>query len=101
MPLEMMTSDQMLIDPRPRDRRVRDRVRRPSDELDQLVLVAAGRADLVLMVTELRVASLHRARRQLDLLASAGPGQSRRADRLNRDRKGLLRTSARRTRSGC
>ena len=38
-----------------------------------------ARADLVLMVTQLSVASLHRARRQLDLLDSQGLGDARHA----------------------
>ncbi|MDP9423502.1 MAG: AAA family ATPase [Pseudomonadota bacterium] len=70
MPLEMMTSDQMLA--------VLDLataefgtvfVDLPANWTNWSMSLLA-RADIVLMVTELRVSSLHRARRQLDLLAS-------------------------------
>ena len=70
MPLEMMTSDQMLS--------VLDLataefgtvfVDLPANWTNWSLSLLA-RADMVLMVTELRVSSLHRARRQLDLLAS-------------------------------
>ena len=70
MPLEMMTSDQMVS--------ILDLataefgtvfVDLPANWTNWSLSLLA-RADLVLMVTELRVSSLHRARRQLDLLAS-------------------------------
>ena len=70
MPLEMMTSDQMLA--------ILDLataefgtvfVDLPANWTNWSLSLLA-RADLVLMVTELRVSSLHRARRQLDLLSS-------------------------------
>jgi pilus assembly protein CpaE len=51
-----------------------------------------ARADIVLMVTQLRVPSLHRARRQLDLLASQDMGQLDVRIVLNRTEKGLFRT---------
>jgi pilus assembly protein CpaE len=70
MPLEMMTSDQMVS--------VLDLataefgtvfVDLPANWTNWSLSLLA-RADVVLMVTELRVSSLHRARRQLDLLSS-------------------------------
>ena len=51
-----------------------------------------ARADLVLMVTELRVPSLHRARRQLDLLASQELGTLDVRIVLNRTETGFFRT---------
>ncbi|QDP19469.1 AAA family ATPase [Sphingomonas xanthus] len=51
-----------------------------------------ARADLVLLVTELRVPSLHRARRQLDLLASQDLGNLELRVILNRVEKGLFKT---------
>lgn len=53
-----------------------------------------ARADVVLMVTQLRVSSLHRARRQLDLLASQDMSQLDVRIVLNRTEKGLFRTLA-------
>ena len=70
MPLELMTSDQVLA--------ILDLataefgtvfVDLPANWTNWSLSLLA-RADLVLMLTELRVSSLHRARRQLDLLAS-------------------------------
>ena len=70
MPLEMMTSDQMVS--------ILDLARAefgtvfvdlPANWTNWSLSLLA-RADLVLMVTELRVSSLHRARRQLELLSS-------------------------------
>jgi pilus assembly protein CpaE len=70
MPLEMMSSDQMLS--------ILDLataefgtvfVDLPANWTNWSMSLLA-RADLVLMVTELRVSSLHRARRQLELLSS-------------------------------
>jgi pilus assembly protein CpaE len=70
MPLEMMTSDQMLT--------ILDLataefgtvfVDIPANWTNWSLSLLA-RADMVLMVTELRVSSLHRARRQLELLSS-------------------------------
>jgi pilus assembly protein CpaE len=51
-----------------------------------------ARSDLILMVTELRVPSLHRARRQLDLLASQDMGELDVRVILNRTEKGLFRS---------
>jgi pilus assembly protein CpaE len=51
-----------------------------------------ARSDLILMVTELRVPSLHRARRQLDLLASQDMGELDVRVILNRSEKGLFRS---------
>jgi len=51
-----------------------------------------ARADVVLMITQLRVTSLHRARRQLDLLASQDMDQLDVRIVLNRAEKGLFRT---------
>lgn len=51
-----------------------------------------ARADMVLMVTQLRVPSLHRARRQLDLLASQDMDRLNVHIVLNRAEKGLFRT---------
>jgi pilus assembly protein CpaE len=51
-----------------------------------------ARADVVLMVTQLRISSLHRARRQLDLLASQDMGRLDIRIVLNRTEKGLFRT---------
>lgn len=50
-----------------------------------------ARSDMVLMVTELRVPSLHRARRQLDLLASQDMHNLDVRVVLNRAEKGLFR----------
>ncbi|HEY0628608.1 MAG TPA: pilus assembly protein CpaE [Sphingomicrobium sp.] len=70
MPLEMMTSDQLVT--------ILDLataefgtvfVDLPANWTNWSLSLLA-RADVVLMVTELRVSSLHRARRQLDLLSS-------------------------------
>jgi pilus assembly protein CpaE len=51
-----------------------------------------ARADMVLIVTQLRVPSLHRARRQLDLLASQDMDRLNVHVVLNRAEKGLFRT---------
>ena len=70
MPLEMMTSDQMasILDLATAEFGTVF-VDLPANWTNWSLSLLA-RADLVLMVTELRVSSLHRARRQLDLLAS-------------------------------
>ena len=70
MPLEMMTSDQLMA--------ILDLATAEFGTLfvdlpanwTNWSLSLLARADLILMVTELRVSSLHRARRQLDLMAS-------------------------------
>ena len=51
-----------------------------------------ARSDVVLLVTELRVPSLHRARRQLDLLESQDMGNIDVRVVLNRTEKGLFKT---------
>ena len=51
-----------------------------------------ARADAVLLITELRIASLHRAKRQLDLLASQGLDQLAVRVVVNRAEKGLFRS---------
>lgn len=51
-----------------------------------------ARADVVLMVTQLRVSSLHRARRQLDLLVEQDMSRLDIRIVLNRTEKGLFRT---------
>jgi pilus assembly protein CpaE len=59
-----------------------------------------ARSDLILMVTELRVPSLHRARRQLDLLASQDMGELDVRVILNRPRRDCSGRLVRPTRSG-
>ena len=51
-----------------------------------------ARSDLVLLVTELRVPSLHRARRQLDLLTEQGMHDLDVRVVINRSEKGFFRT---------
>ncbi len=51
-----------------------------------------ARSDLVLMVTELHVSSLHRARRQLDLIESQDMGRLDVRIILNRIEKGMFKT---------
>jgi len=51
-----------------------------------------ARADAVLLVTEMRISSLHRARRQLDLLASQGLDKLEVRVVLNRVEKGLFKS---------
>lgn len=70
MPLEMMTSEQLLaiIDLATAEFGTVF-IDLPANWTNWSLSLLA-RADMVLMVTELRVTSLHRARRQLDLLAS-------------------------------
>jgi pilus assembly protein CpaE len=51
-----------------------------------------ARSDIVLMVTELRVPSLHRARRQLDLMDSQDLNNLDVRVVLNRTEKGLFKT---------
>nr|MBA3666822.1 pilus assembly protein CpaE [Sphingomonas sp.] len=51
-----------------------------------------ARSDVVLLVTELRVPSLHRARRQIDLLESQEMGNLDVRIVLNRTEKGLFKT---------
>jgi pilus assembly protein CpaE len=51
-----------------------------------------ARSDLVLLIAELNVPSLHRARRQLDLIRSQGLGELEMRLVVNRFEKGQLRT---------
>lgn len=92
MPLESMTSDQLL-----------SIVELATAEFGTVFidfpanwtnwsLSLLARSDLVLMVTELRVSSLHRARRQLDLLASQDMGTLDVRVVLNRAEKGFFKT---------
>jgi pilus assembly protein CpaE len=91
MPLELMTSDQILS--------ILDLataefgtvfVDLPANWTNWSLSLLA-RADMVLMVTELRVSSLHRARRQLDLLASQDLSQLDLRIIINRVEKGLFK----------
>ena len=94
MPLESMTSDQLLA--------IVDLataefgtvfVDFPANWTNWSLSLLA-RSDVVLMVTELRVPSLHRARRQLDLLQSQDMGTLDVRIILNRVEKGFFRTLA-------
>ena len=51
-----------------------------------------ARSDIVLLVTELRIASLHRAKRQLDLITGQDLGELDIRVVVNRAEKGLFRT---------
>jgi pilus assembly protein CpaE len=91
MPLEMMTSDQILS--------ILDLataqfgtvfVDLPANWTNWSLSLLA-RADVVLMVTELRVSSLHRARRQLDLLSSQDLHNLDLRIIVNRVEKGLFK----------
>jgi pilus assembly protein CpaE len=91
MPLEMMSSDQVLS--------VLDLataefgtvfVDLPANWTNWSLSLLA-RADVVLMVTELRVSSLHRARRQLDLLSSQDLHNLDLRIIVNRVEKGLFK----------
>ena len=92
MPLEAMTSDQLLaiIDLATAEFGTVF-VDLPSNWTNWSLSLLA-RTDLVLMVTELRVPSLHRARRQLDLLDSQDMGNLNLRVIINRFEKGLFRS---------
>lgn len=92
MPLESLTSDQLLaiIDLATAEFGTVF-VDLPSNWTNWSLSLLA-RADLVLMVTELRVPSLHRARRQLDLLASQELDNLDVRIVLNRTETGFFRT---------
>jgi pilus assembly protein CpaE len=92
MPLESMTSDQLLsiIDLATAEFGTVF-IDFPANWTNWSLSLLA-RSDLVLMVTELRVPSLHRARRQLDLLASQDMGTLDVRIVLNRSEKGFFRT---------
>lgn len=91
MPLEMMTSDQVLA--------ILDLattefgtvfVDLPANWTNWSLSLLA-RADMILLVTELRVSSLHRARRQLDLLSSQDLHNLDLRIIVNRVEKGLFK----------
>ena len=92
MPLEAMTSDQLLsiVDLATAEFGTVF-VDLPANWTNWSLSLLA-RADLVLMVTELRVPSLHRARRQLDLLNDQGMGDLEIRVIINRAEKGLFRS---------
>lgn len=91
MPLEAMTSDQLLsiIDLATAEFGTVF-VDLPTNWTNWSLSLLA-RSDLVLMVTELRVPSLHRARRQLDLLASQDMNNLDVRIVINRAEKGFFR----------
>ncbi len=92
MPLETLTSDQLLsIVDLATEQFGTVFVDLPTNWTNWSLSLLA-RSDLVLMVTELRVPSLHRARRQLDLLASQDMTNLDVHIVLNRTEKGLFRT---------
>jgi pilus assembly protein CpaE len=92
MPLESLTSDQLLsiVDLATAEFGTVF-VDLPSNWTNWSLSLLA-RADLVLMITELRVPSLHRARRQLDLLASQELDNLDVRIVLNRTETGFFRT---------
>jgi pilus assembly protein CpaE len=92
MPLEAMTSDQLLsiIDLATAEFGTVF-VDLPANWTNWSLSLLA-RSDLVLMVTELRVPSLHRARRQLDLLASQDMNNLEVRIVINRAEKGFFRS---------
>jgi len=92
MPLEAMTSDQLLsIIDLATEAYGTVFVDLPANWTNWSLSLLA-RSDLILMVTELRVPSLHRARRQLDLLASQDMGDLEVRVILNRSEKGLFKS---------
>lgn len=92
MPLELLSSDQLLSIV---DLAVAEYgtvlVDLPTNWTNWSLSLLA-RSDLVLLVTELRVPSLHRARRQLDLLANQDMGNLEVRVVVNRAEKGFFRT---------
>jgi pilus assembly protein CpaE len=92
MPLELLSSEQLLSIV---DIAVREFgtvfVDLPTNWTNWSLSLLA-RSDLVLLVTELRVPSLHRARRQLDLLTEQGMHDLDVRVVLNRVEKGFFRT---------
>jgi pilus assembly protein CpaE len=92
MPLELITSDQLLSI---MDIAVAEFgtvfVDLPTNWTNWSLSLLA-RSDLVLLVTELRVASLHRARRQLDLLVEQDLASIDVRIVVNRAEKGFFRT---------
>jgi pilus assembly protein CpaE len=92
MPLELLTSDQLLsIIDLAESEFGTVLVDLPMNWTNWSLSLLA-RSDLVLLVTELRVPSLHRARRQLDLLADQGMANLEVRIVLNRTEKGFFRT---------
>jgi len=92
MPLEAMTSDQLLsIVDFATEEFGTVFVDLPTNWTNWSLSLLA-RSDLVLMVTELTVPSLHRARRQLDLLASQDMAALNLRILVNRSEKGLFRS---------
>jgi pilus assembly protein CpaE len=92
MPLELLTSDQLLsiIDIAEAEFGI-VLVDLPTNWTNWSLSLLA-RSDLVLLVTELRVASLHRARRQLDLLLDQDLAHLDVRIVINRAEKGFFRT---------
>lgn len=92
MPLELLTSDQLLsiIDIAAAEFGT-VLVDLPTNWTNWSLSLLA-RSDVVLLVTELRVPSLHRARRQLDLLVNQGLGNVDVRIVINRAEKGFFRT---------
>ena len=92
MPLELLTSEQLLSI---MDIAVTEfgtvLVDLPTNWTNWSLSLLA-RSDLVLLVTELRIPSLHRARRQLDLLANQDMGNLDVRVVVNRAEKGFFRT---------
>jgi pilus assembly protein CpaE len=92
MPLELLTSDQLLSIV---DLAVAEfgtvLVDLPTNWTNWSLSLLA-RSDIVLLVTELRVPSLHRARRQLDLLMNQDMGNLDVRVVINRAEKGFFRT---------
>ena len=92
MPLELLTSDQLLSII---DLAVAEfgtvLVDLPTNWTNWSLSLLA-RSDLVLLVTELRVPSLHRARRQLDLMMNQDMGNLDVRVVINRAEKGFFRT---------
>jgi pilus assembly protein CpaE len=94
MPLEAMTADQLLsIVNLATEQFGTVFIDLPTNWTNWSLSLLA-RSDVVLMVTELRVPSLHRARRQLDLLASQDLDSLDVRIVLNRSEKGLFRALA-------
>lgn len=92
MPLELLTSDQLLkIIDLAESEFGTVLVDLPTNWTNWSLSLLA-RSDLVLLVTELRVPSLHRARRQLDLLANQDMANLDVRIVLNRTEKGFFRT---------
>lgn len=92
MPLELLTSDQLLTIVDLAEAEFGTVLVDLPTNWTNWSLSLLARSDLVLLVTELRVPSLHRARRQLDLLANQDMGNLDVRIILNRTEKGFFRT---------